>query len=265
MEALFDNIQVINTSAFSYEIQPNDPSLLGLVAMGTNSFPLLIAKLEQKTSDQKDASPLYRLGEMYDLLAKPREYHAWHEQVRVQKVTTILRRIGPETDALVPYLLERALHTNSWDQMSAAWALRDISRRPEKVIPAMIPLLSEGEPGFAASWCIASFSNHTGISVPLLVKATETTNYVQSWHAIKTLERIGATDALIPIAGSMITDAQNPYRLEVAVILSQYGTNAQTAAPTLFQLAHTLTNQVDSNCVLEIIRKIDPEGVYAKP
>ncbi len=266
MESLFDDIQVTQTSSSSYEVKSDDPSLLTLVGMGTNTFPLLKAKLEQKTLDRKDAPLKARFSETLRLLSGHRD-PAWHQIVRMQKIDLILKKMGPQADALTPYLLGKTRSADPWEPRAAIWALHTINTRPEETIHALVPLLASTNIDIAvhARMLIGLYTNHAHLIVPLLEKNLASTNYYHRVLSASVLEKFGHTNALFLMVAKELKVPNSPHKNDAVEFLTSAGTNASVAAPRLIQYAQTRATAAESNQLLAIVRQIDPEGKHPLP
>jgi hypothetical protein len=263
VEEWFDGV---TTGSSGREAVNNDPAVIGLRHLGTNAVWFLWREQARKESPMLSA-----LQKHIDQFTG-RNKNSPPELSRAYTAWVVLLVFGPETEVLIPEALELLKNGQPEEAAHAAMLLGRTRRQAEVVVPAILHSLAvtnrDANQRISHYVALKEFGPQAKAALPYLraqlAKSTIPNSYEGYWlaKAILTINGPGPevsyfTKRLVP--GDLQRSFPNLAPLE------QLGTNACTATPVLFQFAQTLTNQVDSNRVMEVIRKIDPEGVYAKP
>jgi len=262
-EEWFDGV---TTGSSGTEAVNNDPAVIGLRHLGTNAVWFLWREQARKESPMLSA-----LQKRIDRITG-RNKNSPPELSRAYTAWLVLLVFGPETEVLIPEALELLKNGKPEEAAHAAMLLGRTRRQAEVVVPAILHSLAvtnrDANQRISHYVALKEFGPEAKAALPYLraqlAKSTIPNSYEGYWlaKAILTINGPGPevdyfTKNLVP--GDYRSSYPNLAPIEYL------GTNARTAAPALFQFAQTLTNQVDSNRVIEVIRKIDPEGVYARP
>ncbi len=263
VEEWFDGV---TTGSSGSEAVSNDPAVIGLRHLGTNAVwflwrerarkesPMLSAlqkRIDQFTGRNKNNPPEFS-----------RAYTAW----------VVLLVFGPETEVLIPEALELLKNGQPEEAAHAAMLLGRTRQQAPVIVPALLQSLTmtnrNGDHRVSHIVGLKEFGPEAKAALPYLrtqlAKAAVSNSYEGYWLA-KAILTIDGPGPEVGYFTKNLLPGNYPSSYPALATLEQLGTNARTAAPSVFLFAQTLTNQVDSNRVMEVIRKIDPEGVYAKP
>ncbi|MGV3756654.1 MAG: hypothetical protein ACO1QS_14825 [Verrucomicrobiota bacterium] len=256
----------VTTGSSGSEHLTKDPAVIGLRHLGTNAVWFLWNERTRK------ASPLLTSWQKRLNRLTGKQNNQPPGPGRAQTAWLILFQFGPETEVLIPEALELLKNGTPSEAAHAARLLGFTQRRPELVVPAILQSLAltnrsydERVSHFVALWKLGPSAKaavpylRTQLNQPAMASG-----YGGDWlaKAILTINGPGPevdyfTRNLVP--GNFRLSYPNLAPLE------HLGTNARPAAIALHKFRLTLTNAEDSARVLEIIRKIDPEGISQKP
>ncbi|MGV3756658.1 MAG: hypothetical protein ACO1QS_14845 [Verrucomicrobiota bacterium] len=159
----------------TWNIESDDPALIALGAMGENTLPVLRAEFARRESPLKNRFIKLLNNHLKQKLPLDSRLE------RHTKVRHVLFRVKTKADPLVPFFLDQMDSQDPETLKSAVLCLRFINTRPEVVLPVMIPLLGirTNDVFYPARLCISSYTNDAQIALPLLLKATHSTNSFQ--------------------------------------------------------------------------------------
>ncbi len=143
--------------------------------------------------------------------------------------------------------------------------------RPEETVPVLLESLQMTNRDllhrFTHYEALGRFGPDAAAAIPLL----------QSWYTktnVHRHERGRLAVAIVQIngPGPELDHFTNGLKLGdftaslgTVFVFKVIGTNARPVLPMLIHLAHSFTNQVESNTVMEVVRTIDPQGIYQRP
>ena len=84
-------------------------------------------------------------------------------------------------------------------------------------------------------------------------------------HAARSMVDFGATNKAYNLMLREIMDTNSPARIEAALLLNVFGTNAISAIPLLHEMILKTNDTKIRNRLYREIKEIDPEGIYHKP
>jgi hypothetical protein len=256
----------VTTGSSGSEAVSNDPAVIGLRHLGTNAVwflwrerarkesPMLSAlqkRIDQFTGRNKNNPPEFSRG-----------YTAW----------LILLVFGPETKVLIPGALESLKSNDPNEAARAAMLLGRTQQQAPVIVPAILQsiVITNRNPDQRVSHIVAlkEFGPEAKAALPYLRTQLAKTAVSNSYEGYWLAKAILTIDGPGPEVGYFTKNlVPGDYRRSYPNLapIEQLGTNARTAAVELHKFMLTLTKAADSARVMEVIRKIDPEGVYAKP
>ncbi len=256
----------VTTGSSGSEYLTKDPAVIGLRHLGTNAVWFLWRERARQESPR-----LSSWKKRFDRLIGKQNNNP-PELSRAYTAWLILFHFGPETQVLVPEALELLRNGKPNEAAHAAMLLGRTRREAPVVVPAILQSLAmtnrTSDHRISHLVGLKEFGPQAQAALPYLRTQLAKTNILNSYEgywlakAILTINGPGPevdyfTRNLVP--GNFRLSYPNLAPLE------HLGTNARPAAIALHKFRLTLTNAEDSTRVLEIIRKIDPEGVYVKP
>jgi hypothetical protein len=188
----------------------------------------------------------------------------------------LLHELGPEARPLIPKILPAMLATESENSSHMAMLLGNIHEQPALVVPALIRALESTNWAHcdkaAYADALAAYGQAAQPALPALRKCLtdpSTPAAVKDQLASSILRITGPGPELDILTQPLVlTEEKNWSSRNISMVLyllKKTGTNAAPAVPTLQKFARTLTGEWQVEQVMETIKIIDPEGVYAKP
>jgi len=256
----------VTTSTSGTEYVTKDPAVIGLRHLGTNAVWFL-----WREQARKESPWLTSLQRRFDRLTGKNK-NSPPTIGRAHTAWMVLFSFGLETEVLIPEALELLKNGQPNEAAFAAFLLGRTGRQPDVVVPAILASLA-----VTNRHIDHRISHYVGLQT-LGPQAKAALPYLRTQLAdpviAQTREGYWLARAILTINGpgpevNYFTRNLVPgnFRLSYPNLapLAHLGTNARPAAPELHKFMLTLTNAEDSTRVLEIIRKIDPEGLYQKP
>lgn len=255
----------VTTASSGSDYIDRDPAVIGLRHLGTNAVWFLWHEQARKESPL-----LVSLEKRLDrLTGKPTNYL---EISRADTAWRILFQFGPEIEVLIPDALKLMKNGKPEEASRAALLLGRTKRQPEVIVPAILQSLAKTNrnSGQRVSHIVGlkEFGPQAKAALPYLrqhlAKIHRANSYEGYWLAMAILTIDGPGPELgFFTQGLVLGDYRRSY--SSLVPLERLGTNARPAAVELHKFMLTLTNAEDSARVLELIRKLDPEGQYDRP
>jgi hypothetical protein len=195
-----------------------------------------------------------------------------YEKRRQMLAETLLSLLKPEAEVLMPEIMRRLRGDDPEAATTMASLLISTRLKPEEAVAGLTDSLSKTNRAWqdrmVHMWALSRYGVNARRALPVLrtilasqsgMNASET----QTLHV--TILSIGGPGPELAFFTNRLVLGDYNQSAGTLRMLSELGTNARPAAPLLLALANTLTNQTDSNRVIEVIRTIDPEGIYQKP
>lgn len=156
--------------------------------------------------------------------------------IRDEYMLKALREMGPRAAKAVPVLLAALTGASGWDVGDIAETLGGIGTSPERVIPALLPLLGAREWSVraGASAGLGGFGSAARAAVPRLIEALGDPAPDVRSAAADALGRIGlATPQAVAALAAALRDESEDVRREAAYSLGSFGAAAASAMPAL--------------------------------
>jgi hypothetical protein len=195
-----------------------------------------------------------------------------HELERQCKAMFLLRELGANAEPLIPEILSKLSSCNPDEASTMAYLLGTIQRQPEIAVPAIHQSLLSTNLNISQRInnyiSLAKFGDKAKSSLPEL-KARFTnpvyTNNGENLHLARAILLINGPGPELGLFTNNLVFGDFMKSYSSISRMESCGTNARPAAAVLIRFAQTLTNEFDSNQVMQTVRIIDPEGIYQKP
>lgn len=194
-----------------------------------------------------------------------------YEKRRQMAAETFLTLLKPETGVLMPEILKRLRGDDADAATSMASLLLSTRLNPDEAVPGLLDSLSKTNRNWqdrmVHMWALSRYSKAARPALPVLrarlagnsgMGATE----IQTLHV--TILSIGGPGPELAYFTNQMVLGNYTRSANALRYLGELGTNARPAAPLLWEMVGSLTNTTHAEHVREVIRKVDPEGVYPK-
>ncbi len=249
-----------------YDAESNDTKAERFKNLGTNAVWFLWQ--EYKRDDSKFTAWMMAQKQR---VFQTRYYGGDHQTHRQSHAFNLLCLLRANAEPLIPVLISELKTGDPAFSDSTALLLGFIHRQPEVTVPALIESLSmTNRPPFPEHGhfhALGEFGAASVTALPVLRSRLAETNrptYARAKIASSILKITGPGPELAYFTNHIVA-GDTSFSLTLTLDLGDIGTNARPAAPLLRQFAGTLGDKNLSNYVMEVVRKIDPEGPHQKP
>ena len=232
-------------------------------AMGTNSLPWLLARLQGQDSRLK----LGTVGWVQETLGIDLEDSLANVQKR--RALTAFHVLGRTAEPAIPKLTTLLSNADLETAASALTALAEIGG--PQTIPPLLAALTNGNPRVSvpAAATLGSLRSRARLAVPALLTALANGDAGLRAAAARALGEIGMNPPqAVPALSRALTDTNGLVRFSAALALSLFGTQAESALPAIRALppdTDEFARRVISRAAIRVQCELQDGGIIRGP